>query len=418
MAEAESDEAKPGSSIAPHSCLFPSALVPLLRERLPGSHPSLVGVGDDLLEELINVVFFAGLETQEGVHYPVRVAFAGRITAEVLLPEDEAPDTSPMLLYRWSTLRIEPDRPFSVAALVKLGVVTRSERMYTKVELSDRGLRVAGLTREGVNREGDPYLKIVAPRPGVLSIRRGNQALLEYEHGRVGASSEDVVLVPGVVRRALEAAALNAHLGDASIGDYLNTVRAIVREMAAHGNGGILVISRETHPELPAGISYRTPNGSAIAQFLHYLDGAADARRAAGSLTPNSPGGPGVQLRRVLRGAFLSEVERWVSEFGAFTAMDGATILDCALGLRGFGVVLPVARDIEVVEATDPEATFVTGYDLWTRGARHRAAVTYARKVPGSVVFIASQDGPVSCLFSERGGGRVILWRLGSGEFL
>jgi hypothetical protein len=116
----------------------------------------------------------------------------------------------------------------------------------------------------------------------------------------------------------------------------------------------------------------------------------------------------------VLRSAFVGEAERWVKELGAFTAMDGATVLDCALGLCGFGVVLPVARDIEVVEAGDAEATFDAAHDLSTRGARHGAAVTYAKNFPGSVVFAASQDGAVSCLFAEQASHRVTLWRLGA----
>lgn len=418
LVEPEIAEAPRPSSIPPRACVFPPALVPVLRERLGPAHQSLVGVDDAVLGELLTAVFFAGLQTHEGSHHPVRVAFAGRQRADVLLPDGEAQDATPMLFYRWSTLRIEPDRPFGASELVRLGVVTHGDRMYTKVELSDRGLRVVGFAREGLNREGDPYLKVVAPRPGVLSLGRGNERLVEYEHGRLGDRAEDVILAAGVLRRSLEQLARDAGLGDATIGDYLHTVRALVRAMAAHGHGGILVIGSEASPEVPAGASYRTRNDSTLGQLLEYLDGAADARRAAEPPGSSAPGSVAMQLRRVLRGAFANEVDRWVSELGWFTAADGATVLDCALGLRGFGVVLPVAREIEVVEALDAEATAVSVYDLSTRGTRHRAAVTYAKRFPGSVVFIASHDGPVSCLLgSSKADEPVTLWRLGSGEF-
>lgn len=413
MVEPFTAHAVPFGSEAPRP-LFPPALIPILRERAACSIASLEGLGDDVLVDLLTVVFFAGLEKLEGAYYPVRVAFAGRISADTLLPEGDAHDARPMLFYRWSTLRIEPDRPFTVSELVKLGVVTRSDRIYTKVALSDRGLRVVGLAREGVNREGDPYLKVIAPRPGVLSIQHGHQEVVEYEQGRIEARHQDVFFAWGVVRRALETAARNAQLGDASMTDYLDTVRALVREMAAHGKGGILIISPDARPMLPPSSSYRAHSDFAIAQLLHYLDGAAGARRAVG--TSPSAGGGGLQLRHVLRSAFVSETERWVCELGAFTAMDGATVLDCALGLCGFGVVLPVARDIDVVEAGDAEVTFDSAHDLSTRGARHGAAVTYARNFPGSVVFAASQDGVVSCLLAEPGSHRVALWRLGARE--
>jgi hypothetical protein len=98
--------------------------------------------------------------------------------------------------------------------------------------------------------------------------------------------------------------------------------------------------------------------------------------------------------------------------------MDGATVLDCGLGVRGFGVVLPVARDLEVVEASDPEASETARFHLSTRGTRHRAAATYASHCPGSVVFVASHDGPISCMLGDSATPRVLVWRLGSGELL
>jgi hypothetical protein len=418
-AESQRDEVTPGSFETPRAWLFPPALVPLVRARVSRAQPCLVGVSDEALVNLLTVVFFAGLETYEGEHYPVRVAFAGGLRADVLMSNDAAPDASPMLLYRWSTLRLDPPRPFCVAELVKLGVVTRRERMFTKVEHTPDGLKITGLAREGTNDDdNDPYVEVTSPRPGVLTIRSGQKCIVEYERGRCLEPSHDAVLPQGLIRRALERAAANAQVGDASTQDYLRMVRALVGEMVTHGKGGILIISRDTQPELPASAAYRTQNDTAIAQLVHYLDGAAAARRAGSNLAPSSATGAAMQLRQVLRSAFLSEAERWVSEFGAFTAMDGATVLDCALGLRGFGVVLPVAKDIKMMEATDAEGTLLSAYDLATRGTRHRAAANYAEKYPGSVVFVASQDGVVSCLLAAGDNKQVTLWRWGAGAFL
>ncbi len=416
--EPDSDDEPQTDPSSLRSRLFPPELIPLLRERLGTGQESLVGVGDELLAELLSVAFFAGLQAHEGTHYPVRLAFSGRNTGDVVLSDGGAPDATPMLFYRWSTLRMDPCRPYCVSELVKLGVVTRSDRMYIKIELTDQGLRIAGLAREGLNHEGDPYLKVLAPRPGVLSFRRGRERLLEVEGGKIDAGQEDVVRTSGVVRRALEKTAQSAGLGTAAIGDYLDTVRSLVRVMAAHGKGGILVINGEESPALPPKASYRTHDGCAITKLLHYFDGAAGARRSGGAPSPSSPSGATMQLRSVLRSSFLSEAERWVTELGGFTAMDGATVFDSALGLRGFGVVLPVARDVDVVRAIDAEATTLEAYDLSTRGTRHRAAVTYAMLYPGSVVFVASHDGPVACLVGDPARSRVVLWRLGSGGFL
>jgi hypothetical protein len=398
-------------SVRPH--LFPPELIPILRERLGDSMPCLAGISDSLLSELLTAVFFASLETHEGTYYPVRIAFAGTQTAEVILPEGDAQDATPMLLYRWSTVKFDHPRAFAVPELVKLGVVTRSERMYAKVEVGEQGLYLAGLAREGSNDAADPYLKVLAQSPGCLTLLRGEDRLLEYTHGYIDAAGEDVILARGAVRRALESCAKSAGFGEDVMIDYLNTVRSVVREMATHGRGGILVVSPETQPRLPAGASYETRDDGTLGQLLQFLDGENGSR---GPPTVASRGVKGAaQLRRFLRGAFVNEAERLVTQLGGFTAMDGATVLDCALGLRGFGVVLPVAREIEVLEALDLDGETVSPYELSTRGTRHRAAATYADTYAGSVVFIASHDGPVSCALRNEGSDRVKIWQVGKG---
>ena len=401
------------NSVPVRAQLFPPGLIPILRERLGDSVPCLAGISDALLGELLTAAFFASLETHEGDHYAVRIAFAGSQTADVILPEGDAPDATPMLLYRWSTVKFEHPRPFSVPELVKLGVVTRSERMYAKVEVGEQGLYLAGLAREGSNDGADPYLKVLAQSPGCLTILRGEDRLLEYTHGYIDAAGEDVILARGAVRRALESCAKSAGFGEEVIPDYLSTVRAVVREMATHGRGGILVVSPDAQPRLPAGASYETRDDGTMGQLLQFLDGGNGAH-AGPTVASRGARGP-AQLRRFLRSAFVNEAERLVTQLGGFTAMDGATVLDCALGLRGFGVVLPVAREIEVLEALDLEGESVSPYELATRGTRHRASATYADTYAGSVVFIASHDGPVSCALRNEGSARVKIWQVGKG---
>jgi hypothetical protein len=75
--------------------------------------------------------------------------------------------------------------------------------------------------------------------------------------------------------------------------------------------------------------------------------------------------------------------------------------------------VLPVDRSVSVVEALDVEAHQVHPFDLEVRGTRHTAAALYAHDHPGSVVFVASQDGGVSCLLRRSSWQFVVLWRFG-----
>jgi hypothetical protein len=61
----------------------------------------------------------------------------------------------------------------------------------------------------------------------------------------------------------------------------------------------------------------------------------------------------------------------------------------------------------------DLEGERLEPFELSTRGTRHRAAVTYADASSGSIVFVASHDGPLSCALRSEGSDRVVIWRAG-----
>src|SRR5215471_13839444 len=225
--------------------LFPPALVPVLRERCAAKGGCFVEVDDDALVELLTTVFFAGLETYEGERNPIAVAFLGRSHVNFVIPEG----AGAVPLYQWKVMRFESPRPFAIPEIVKLAVAGGERRIYTAVQVLDDGrLAITGLAREGVNADSDPFVKIVASRPGCLSIRSGRDLLLGYERGTVLTGGEDIVFSAGPVRRALEQAAVRAGLDEEAAPNYLDAVRSLVREMAAHGRGGILIINPEEHP--------------------------------------------------------------------------------------------------------------------------------------------------------------------------
>lgn len=387
--------------------VFPPALVPLLRKRLGEDHSCCVHADDATLAELLTVVFFAGFELEEGEHYPIRVVFVGESREEWVGPGESTGAGGP--IYRWSTMRFDQPRRCTVPELVRLAVVTSSERMYTRVRLADGDLEITGLAREGFNYEGDPFLKVLSMRPGTLSIRSGHDRILDYERGGVLTGGEDVVLSAGPVRRQLERFAREEALHGEAISDYLDMIRAIVREMAAHGRGGILAVGPEEELELDALAGYKTAPDVSLSAILRQLHGYGPRRRGGAFRVA-------VSLGEVLRGAFLSEAERTVEEIGSLTATDGAVVLDRSLALLGFGVVLPVTQHGDVKEARDAEGRTLRVFDLGTRGTRHRAAATYARIHPGVVVFVASQDGEIACLYREREWDHVIAWRFGPRE--
>lgn len=377
------------------SHLFPPSLVPMLRERLGAGHPSLAGVHDLVLTELLNVVFFAGLEREEGKQNPIRVIFSGGSgLATEPLDEDEVTAS----LFRWSALALRTPRPWSIDALVKLAAADVSPPFFTEVKVRDDRLFITGLARERVNLEGDTSIKVVARRPGDLSIRVGPVHVLDYSRGRVNPVGGNDVLSAGPVRHALERSGSAAGVPVAALRAYINAVRELVVKLHEHGCGGILIVSSEEEAELPGESGYRVACAVSPASIICRLHEAEVEARSQ-------------SRAQLARSSSLSEIAHSVAEIGALTALDGATVVTRSLRLAGFGVVMPITGAGEVLEAKDAHASVVRPFDLGMRGTRHRAGVGYARAHPGSVAFVASADGHLGCFYRAPETEHVILWR-------
>jgi DisA checkpoint controller-like protein len=316
-------------------------------------------------------------------------------------------------LYQWKILRFTSPRPFVSRELVKLAMAGTDRRIYTAVNLlPDGSLAIAGLAREGLNVDPDPFVKIVASGPGSLSIRSGSDLMLGYERGTTLTEGTDLVFSVGLIRQRLEALARKAGLDDDVVPQYVRSVRSLVREMTAHGHGGILIISDEDDPDAATAAAYHMERDSSLAalfQLARHLDRPTNR---PGRATQGD-----VAFRNVLRSTFLAEVERVTEELGALTAIDGAVVLNRDLALVAFGVLLPLRRSpAAVAHARNAAASSPRILDLGARGTRHRAGVTYAADHAGDVVFVASEDGDVSCMFRETTKARTLLWHLGPGE--
>ena len=393
--------------------LFPPALVGFARERLARKSPCLLDVTDDQLAQLFTTIFFAGLETYEGDHYPIGVAFIGRSTADFIISEGAKVGALP--LYRWKILRFAVPRPLSPRELVKLAVAGADRRIFSAVNvLPDDTLAIAGLAREGFTAGRDPFVKVLASRPGFLSIRRGHDLVLEYEGGAVVTVGDDEVFSAGRVHRALAAIAQRAGVDPDVVSHYVETVAFLVREIGAHGHGGILIISADERPVAAESAPYRMALDSSLAALLRlgWRAGGQTEGRPRDAHPPARPETPA--FGELLRNAFLTEAERVVEELGRLSAIDGAVLLNRDLALVAFGVILPVRQDVTVEHGADGDRDRSRPVEFGSRGTRHRAAATYATEHPGDVIFVASEDGQVSCIFREQADAPVRLWYLTS----
>ena len=380
----------------------------------------LSGVSDEELVRLLTTVFFAGLETYEGEHHTIGVTFVGRSSSDFVMTDAAAAAGVP--LYRWKILRFAWPRPFVPRELAKLAVASAGRRIYSAVGvLEDGSLAITGLAREGVNAGPDPFVKILTSRPGCLEIRSGRELLIEYERGAIVAVTDNrVFAADSSIHLALKAIASNSGVEEHVLPHYLDAVLFLVREMIAHGRGGILIIDAEENPTLSGATPYAMVLDSSLASLLRLAwrigsksaGSATGVRRREGEREPSPPSG--AAFGQLLHSAFLTEAERVGEEFGRLTAIDGAVLLNSDLALMAFGIILPVGNAVPIVERSDSETHAPRWVDFESRGTRHRAAATYAAEHPGSVVFVASEDGQVSCLLRESPAAPVRLWVLGT----
>jgi hypothetical protein len=392
--------------------VFPPKALRQLRHQVTSKGGCLSNVSDGVLAELLTTIFWAGLETYEGEHHAINVVFLGTSDVDFVFPEGAETESAP--LYQWKVLRFSAPRPFALAELVKLAVAGNGSGLYTAVNMNADGtLAISGLIREGFNVDPDPFVTIVAPRPGCLSIRSGGDLLLGYERGAVLTGGESAWFVAGPLRRALEDMARAAGLDDDVVPDYVRAVRSLVGDMTSHGRGGILIISPDDQPDVASTATYRMMLDSSLSSLLRL------ARRVGRAQPLERPAGEGVNdvaFHIVLRNAFLSEAERVGQEVCALTAIDGAVVLNGELAMLAFGVVLPVGGETLIAEALDSEGARSRVVDLGSRGTRHRASATYAAEHPGSIVFVVSEDGQISCLYRHASDARTLLWRLGAAD--
>lgn len=367
--------------------IYPPRLAEVICALMP-EHPLLVAVGAPSLGDLLSAIFFASLQTEEGEHQPIQVAVTTR-TGLVLA--SEPPDE----------MRLRTPCACTTRHLLRLSRAARSDRISIIIVADDSGLHITGLARELFGDHESAFVKIRAPRPGCLDVWISGVRLLEYVRGYIQKPPEDVLLSTGPVRERLLALASQP---DAP-GGYIDSVADILRHLADHPHGGILVLSAELAPETPDDAGFAIEADTHLWELLHAME------RASGKLD-NGQTRASLLERETIR----SEIQISVRELGRMTALDGAVILDRRLGLRGFGVVLPVRSDIAAHEVIDAAGTKRVPFSLDQYGARHRAAASYAANHPGSLVFIASVTGDIGCMLQDEPSRGVLLWRFRSGD--
>ena len=163
------------------------------------------------------------------------------------------------------------------------------------------------------------------------------------------------------------------------------------------GHGGMLIVT--DRPESPT-LSYRYPILQRRLQraMVRYWRAAAEDGHGSSRVPPGqSPGTPSLYEGLSVR--------EYIAATAQLAGTDGAIVLGTDLSLHGFGAL------IDNVPVDEAGLGFIDGNDeiisrasiVKNKGVRHQSALSFVNREEGVVVFVVSQDGPITVL-ENRGG--------------
>lgn len=338
----------------------------------PGNH----------LNELLGMCIWASLQRDEGRPCQFRVAYYGTGSPSA------------------SEIRIDfPPQPLSVDLLRKLAPVCSLGEVNIACRMD--GELVAFALLHGSPPAGLMPLEFETARPGAVSIEFGGSRIAQLEGGSIVPTGPAIFELDGPVRQVLAQLATEAKVEPRHLHRVLMDA---LRRVERAGHGGLLFLSnteiRGTEP-----LRWRLTERARDLRDLH------DKRLAAREATTEVSGQ--IEADREFKRASAKVAEL----YSALAATDGAVWLDGAFRPRAFGVFmhldnsLQVAAHPKVYDCSQVDGSERSEKTFTTIGARHRAAVAFARHNPGCPSFAVSADGGFTACLARLADDGVLSWK-------
>jgi hypothetical protein len=331
------------------------------------------------LEELLDTAYVASLFEEEGRRVTCAFAYIEPAVAASL---------------RYGRFCFTTPLPFTPASVAKLAPAAQPGRTELGVWEEDGRLVIWGLIHHGdrtfaIDVERKPtYFSARILRPGTFTVHFDErlQLLFSRDHGQFFDGSLDLL---GTMRSR------------AAVEPWVATALCrLAQRMLAHGHGGTLLVVEKNARGVGLidhhALTPKTRPNMHLADAVRLDEETTSSR--SGAAVPQS-------MRRKIEKAH-DEALDFVAQL---TAVDGAVVLDTALGLLGAGATIqtPDAAMPHEVLVENPralghlEAALVSSLG----GNRHRSAVCFcAQQECAALALVASQDGDLSYLVRGLGG--------------
>lgn len=371
---------------------------------------------------LVDTVFFASLVIEEAE--PVRIAIVHDAEGAAGLAKvvDGSPDNGEHPPPAWDVTEI-PRKAFDVPTLAKLSRGIRYGSQLAVVGGTGRELWIDGVARIRRRTDGGASIRIAAPRPGVLVFERHMSQVLRFEGGQQARPPIDVIGRGGPVRRAIgkitgeqeDTKSEATHIDGHTFYSHPEAaLRRLIQRMRATASGALLaLLPQEPDEDVLRDVTYKRVDPLLLSKRIQAdKDLTWDAILKRIATHDEDLNREQVQARDAAQDAADvagEELDAAIDDVAQLSAIDGAVLGGPRLAIYGAGYhvpLLPLPAGA-IRRALDARGEQHEAYPA-RHGTRHAAGFSFAYHNPGAVVFVVSEDGPVSCALRVR--NHVLVW--------
>lgn len=345
------------------------------------------------LAKFINEMFMLTLRLEEGVALEISCAICSleqvpRSTDTSILPTIEFVD--PIEFIAAKVAKIAPAfDPDLTTLIVVWDVRDHSLLLHSVARHASKRDSFVGTTHSTQGNSGwrPDRLTITLQGPAAFSVSRSRSLIGTLQSGYFTPAKPSPFAPKSLgahLLRISEADALYQRFGADYWHALRETIQLLLEESRLRGCGSTIVILPldDKDSYYPIALKYRLSDSISPRAAIEHALSSAEAHDG------------------VLNAVHRKTLQQAVQRLAQLSTVDGALILNCQLGLVGFGATLSaaVSNDSAIIGPDYYGNVTGTEFQIERYGTRHRSAFNLVSAVPDSIAFVISQDGPIRAL--------------------
>lgn len=334
----------------------------------------------------------------------------------------------------WCPFEFRKMLPFEIQTITKLAPAVDPTYNVIAIQRRRNQLKVVGLIRtsrshhrhsriEASTGRVTPWqcLVVKALGPGHIQVNVGDDYVASIERGSIVESGGVEVLKWGIVSDTLRGFARKNDLDSFA---YVQVIHRVLLRLLERGHGGIVIIQKGNNLRRVQGGYHLKARATNLRDAVRRLEGI-DLATVRVEASDHKVGETAIERSERLKQERIDrEVKRELekihflddtADFAAdLASIDGALVLQDDLTTLTFGARIECERlkGDRIVHALSADATHIDQQSPIERlGTRHNSAAKFSLRSPGSVTFVASEDGILAVMIRLLYQRQLYVWR-------